>query len=86
MRERAEPSVFATKSVSQPISTSTPMRPFPCTYASMTPSLVVRSAREAIFAIPRSRSSLTAASASPVVSARARLQSMMPAPVISRRS
>src|SRR3954471_6087324 len=48
------------------------------------PSLVVRSARPAILATPRSRRSLTASSTLPPVSARARLQSIRPALVISR--
>src|SRR4249919_3562209 len=50
----------------------------------MIPSPVPRPARLPAWAIPFSRSSLTAASMSPPVSSSARLQSIMPAWVISR--
>src|SRR5258708_6904977 len=80
-------SVLATKSDSQLTSTSTPTRPTPpevCTYDSMMPSPVLRPAFLAARAMPCSRSQSLAFSMSPPVSVRARLLSIMPAPVMSR--
>src|SRR5919106_2109680 len=77
-------SVFATKSVSQLISTMAPIRPPPWMYASTTPSEAARPARLAAAAWPRSRRSSTARSKSPSASWSARLESIIPAPVSSR--
>src|SRR6476659_7485019 len=52
----------------------------------MTPSPVPRPARFPAWAMPFSRRSLTAAAMSPPVSSRARLQSIIPAWVLSRSS
>src|SRR5690606_34445675 len=86
-----KPSPFATKSVSQFSSSSTPtLGGSPgvgaCRYAWTRPSLAVRSpARSLILAPVRSRTSSAALSKSPSASVRARLQSIIPAPVASRR-
>src|ERR1700758_3342526 len=71
-------SFFATKSVSQLSSISTP------SLAATRPSAVERSARLPTSFAPLMRSSSTALSKSPSLSVRAFLQSSMPAPVSSR--
>ena len=77
-------SFFATKSVSELISTATP-RPS-ITATPTRPSAATRSAFLAAFASPLVRSQSTAASMSPSVSVRARFASIIPAPVESRSS
>jgi hypothetical protein len=73
-------SVFATKSVSQFSSTSTPAR-VPSSSATTRPLAAVRVARLFTSLAPLSRSSSIAASMSPSASLSAFLQSIMPAPV-----
>ena len=75
-----------TKSVSQLTSSKRPEVASALTRAVMTPSLAARSALAPALAIPRSRRSLMEASRSPLVSVRTRLQSIMPALVLSRSS
>ena len=77
-------SFFETGSVSQPTAAIAPT--LPSIRTSTLPSLVSRSARLAACAMPFSRRSFTAASKSPAVSWRARLQSIIPALVASRSS
>src|SRR5690606_11761409 len=83
-----EPTIFwncslrATKSVSELISTAAPL--VPAVTTPTRPSAATRSAFLAALARPRVRSQSTAASMSPLVSARAFLQSIMPTPVSSR--
>src|SRR5262245_52088137 len=78
----AKSSVRATKSVSQP-SSSIPPAPLRSS-TTIAPSLVGRPSRLPALASPRSRSSTPARPRSPPASARARLQSIMPAPLWSR--
>ena len=75
---------FATKSVSELISTATPTPP--STLTATRPSAAVRPDFLAAFARPFVRSQSIAASMSPSVSVSAFLASIMPAPVISRSS
>src|SRR5437016_5650771 len=77
-------SFFATKSVSQLISTSTPTREPGRTCWAMTPSLASRPAFLAAVATPFLRRMSTAAGKSPFASTSAFLQSIKPALVISR--
>ena len=79
-----KPSFFETGSVSQP--TPTIGRRVAALLDEHDPSVVARSARLPAAAIPRSRSSVRAASMSPSVSCSARLHSIIPAPVWSRSS
>src|SRR5690606_33660640 len=81
---RWKSSVRATKSVSQPSSTSAPTDP--ASAIAIVPSAVARPSRLAALARPRSRSRVAAFSMSPPASVSAFLQSIMPAPVRSRRS
>ena len=74
--------VAETKSVSQPRHTITPFVPWMRTRTA--PSEVSRSARLAATSLPFSRMMLTAFSKSPSASARAFLQSIIPADVILR--
>ena len=74
--EREELRVFDAGSVSQPTATIAPVEPD--TVTSTSPSEVVRSARLAAVAMPRSRSRTRAASRSPSVSTSARLTSIIP--------
>ena len=75
---------LATKSVSELISTATPLPP--STTTATRPSAAVRPDFLAALARPLVRSQSTAASMSPSVSVRAFLASIMPAPVLSRSS
>ena len=77
-------SFLATKSVSELTSTTAPLVPLVVTPTS--PSAAVRPAFFAALARPLVRSQSTAVSMSPLFSASAFLQSIMPAPVRSRRS
>ncbi len=77
-------SLRATKSVSELTSTTAPFCGFKATPIS--PSAATRPAFLAALARPFLRSQSTAASMSPLVSASAALQSIMPAPVLSRSS
>src|SRR5829696_7175878 len=77
-------SFLATKSVSEFTSTTAAMWPEDST--AISPSAAMRPAFFAALARPFLRSQSTAASRSPLVSLRAFLQSIMPAPVFSRRS
>src|SRR5438067_6409333 len=79
-------SLFETGSVSQPIATIVPLEPSSASRYPTLPSVVSRPARFAALAIPFSRRRTIAASMSPFVSCRARLQSIIPAPVRSRSS
>src|SRR5204862_5899083 len=74
----------ATKSVSELISTKTPRRPPGAIYWAMTPSLASRVALETAVAAPFLRKRSPAALRSPLASMSAFLQSIRPAPVISR--
>ena len=74
----------ATKSVSELTSTMTARLPSLAT--AMRPSAATRPAFLAALARPLVRSQSTAASMSPLVSVSAALQSIMPAPVLSRSS
>ena len=74
----------ATKSVSELTSTTTPF--VPSTSTATRPSAATRPDFLAALVMPFLRSQSTAASTSPDVSLRAFLQSIMPAPVFSRRS
>ncbi len=77
-------SLRATKSVSELTSTTTPLVPLMATPTR--PSAATRSAFFAALDRPFLRSQSTAASTLPEVSPSAALQSIIPAPVISRRS
>ena len=77
-------SLRATKSVSELTSTTTPL--VPLTATPIRPSAATRPAFLAALERPFLRSQSTAASMSPPVSLSAALQSIMPAPVVSRRS
>ncbi|CAH1673175.1 hypothetical protein CHELA41_23784 [Hyphomicrobiales bacterium] len=77
-------SLRATKSVSELISTTTPLLPASAT--ATRPSAATRPDFFAAFDRPFLRSQSTAASTSPPVSVSAVLQSIMPAPVLSRSS
>src|SRR3954454_3679 len=79
-------SFFATKSVLQSTSTSTPILPLAWMYDWTVPSVAVRSASLPILLPILTRSSSTALSMSPPDSCRAPLQSIMPAPVRWRSS
>ena len=74
----------ATKSVSELTSTIAPF--LPVTKMPIRPSAATRPAFLAAFDRPFLRSQSTAACMSPLVSVSAALQSIMPAPVVSRRS
>jgi hypothetical protein len=76
--------VFATKSVSQLTSTTTPLLPSAAMWAPTAPSEAARLAFLAAAASPFLRSTSRAFAMSPLVSTRAALQSIMPAPVSSR--
>ena len=78
-----KPSLRATKSVSQLISTRMPARAPGWMLWAITPSLASREAFLAAEAAPFLRRLSTAASRSPLVSVSAFLQSISPAPVIS---
>src|ERR1700730_13615722 len=77
-------SLRATKSVSELTSTTTPLMPAVCT--PIRPSAAIRPAFFAAFDSPFLRSQSIAACMSPSFSASACLQSIMPMPVVSRRS
>src|SRR6266481_3602626 len=77
-------SLRATKSVSELTSTTTPL--LPAVSAPIRPSAATRPAFFAAFDSPFLRSQSCAACMSPALSVRAALQSIMPAPVDSRRS
>src|SRR5690242_1404271 len=77
-------SFLATKSVSELTSTAAPL--VPCTSMPTRPSAAVRLDFLAAAARPLVRSQSTAASMSPLASASAFLQSIMPAPLFSRSS
>src|SRR5438270_2301313 len=77
-------SFFATKSVLQSTSTSTPTFAPAWMYACTVPSVAVRSPRSWIFLPWRTRRISIACSTSPSASASAFLQSIIPAPVRSR--
>src|SRR4051812_25942976 len=79
-------SFFATKSVLQSTSTSTPILPLAWMYDWTVPSVAVRSASLPILLPILTRRSSTARSMSPPDSCRADLQSIMPAPVRWRSS
>ena len=77
-------SLRATKSVSELTSTTAPL--LPLVSMPIRPSAATRPAFLAAFDRPFLRSQSTAASMSPLASVSAALQSIMPAPVFSRRS
>src|SRR5579863_8175355 len=77
-------SLRATKSVSELTSTTTPL--VPAVSAPISPSAATRPAFLAAFDSPFLRSQSIDACMSPLFSVRAALQSIMPAPVVSRRS
>src|SRR6266403_2616610 len=79
-------SLRAVKSVSQLISTSTPILPPRWMYDPTAPSVALRPAFFPAVARPFSRSQVMAFSTSPPDSSSAFLQSIIPAPVFSRRS
>src|ERR1019366_4740629 len=79
-------SFLATKSVLQSTSISTPTLDPACTYASTVPSVAARSPRSWIFFPCLTRRISIAFSMSPSASVRAFLQSIIPAPVRSRRA
>ena len=77
-------SFLATKSVSELTSAIAPV--LPAARMPMSPSAAMRPAFLAAFDSPFLRSQSTAASRSPLLSVRAALQSIIPAPVLSRSS